>query len=68
MEMYEVQIYPNGRWDRQQSRVVAARDEEEAAYKVAGERLTRDGDRRKARLRVLRLGTGSPPPTVFYAA
>ena len=47
---------------------MAARDEEEAAYKVTGERLTTDGDRRKARLRVVRLGNGSPPPTVFYAA
>jgi hypothetical protein len=48
MEMYEVQHCPHGRWDRQQSRIVAARDEEEAAYKVTGERLKKDGDRRKA--------------------
>jgi hypothetical protein len=68
MEMYEVQLCPHGRWHRHQARIVAARDEEEAAYKVTGERLTTDGDRRKARLRVVRLGNGSPPPTVFYAA
>ena len=68
MEMYEVQLCPHGRWDRQQPRIVAARDEEEAAYKVTGERLKKNGDRRKARLRVARLGNGSPPPTVFYAA
>jgi hypothetical protein len=47
---------------------VAARDEEEAAYKVTGERLRKDGDQTKVRLRVARLGNGSPPPTVFYAA
>jgi hypothetical protein len=68
MEMYEVQLCPHGRWDRQQSRIVAARDEQDAAYKVTGERLKKDGDRRKPRLRVMRLGNGSPPPTVFYAA
>jgi hypothetical protein len=67
MEIYEVQLCPHGHWDRQQSRIVAARDEEDAAYKVTGERLTRDGNRGKARLRVVRLGNGSPPPTMFYA-
>jgi hypothetical protein len=68
MEMYEVQFCPHRRWDRLQARIVAARDEEEAAYKVTGERLRKDGDRRKVRLRVAKLGNGSPPPTVFYAA
>src|SRR6476661_4187298 len=52
MEMYEVQLCPHGRWDRQQSRIVAARDEQDAAYKVTGERLKKDGDRRKPSLRV----------------
>jgi hypothetical protein len=68
MEMYEVQLCSHGRWDRQQARIVAARDEEEAAYRVTGERLRKDGDRRKVRLRIARLGNGSPPPIVFYAA
>jgi hypothetical protein len=44
MEMYEVQLCPHRRWDRQQARIVPARDEEEAAYKVTGERLRKDGD------------------------
>jgi len=67
MEMYEVQLRPHRHWDRLHARIVAARDEEEAAYKVTGERLRKDGDRRKVRLWVARLGNGSPPPTVFYA-
>jgi hypothetical protein len=69
MELYQVQqLWPQGRRDEQKWRVVAATNEDEAAYKVTGERLSRDGDRRRARLRVMRLGTGSPPPTIFYAA
>jgi hypothetical protein len=68
MEMYEVQLCRRGRWDQQHWRVVAARDEGEAAYKVTGERLRREGERRKIRVRVIKLGNGSPPATVFYAA
>jgi hypothetical protein len=66
MELYEVQLCRQGRWDQQRWRVVAARDEDEAAYKVTGERLSKEGERRKIRVRVLRLGNGSPPPTLFY--
>jgi hypothetical protein len=67
MDMYEVQLCPQGRWDRQRWRVVAARDEYDAAYKVTGEHLSTDGDGRRIRLRVVRLGNGSPPATVFYS-
>ena len=66
MELYEVQLCWRGRWDEQRWRVVAARDEDEAAYKVTGERLSKEGKRRKIRVRVVRLGNGSPPPTLFY--
>ena len=68
MDMYEVQLCRQGRWEQQRLRVIAARTEEEAAYKVTGEQLRKDGERRKVRLRVVRLGNGSPPPTLFYAA
>jgi len=68
MDMYEVQLYRQGRWEQQRWRVVAARDEDEAAYKVTGEHLSKEGERRKVRLRVVRLGNGSPPPTLYYAA
>jgi hypothetical protein len=68
MDMYQVQLWPYGRWDRQKWRVVAARNETEAAYKVTGEQLSEGGERRKLRLRVMRLGNGGRPPTAFYAA
>ena len=43
-------------------------DADEAAYKVTEEHLHSEGERRKVRLRVRRLGNGSPPPKLFYAA
>ena len=68
MDIYEVELYRRGRWEHQEAHVVAARDADEAAYKVAGEHLHIEGERRKVRLRVRRLGNGSPPPKLFYAA
>ena len=68
MDIYEVDLCRRGRWDQQDARFVAARDVDEAAYKVAGEYLHSEGKRRKVRLRVRRLGNGSPPPKLFYAA
>jgi hypothetical protein len=68
MEIFEVELCRRGRWEQQQARFVAARDADEAAYKVAGEPLRSEGERRKVRLRVKRLGNGSPPPKLFYAA
>ena len=57
-----------GRCEEQDARFVAAGDADEAAYKVTGEHLHSEGERRKVRVRVRRLGNGSPPPKVFYAA
>jgi hypothetical protein len=68
MDIYEVDLCRRGRWDQQDARFVAARDVDEAAYKVAGEYLHSEGKRRKVRLRVQRLGNGSPPPKLFYAS
>jgi hypothetical protein len=68
VEIYEVQLCRRGRWEQQHWRVVAARDEGEAAYKVTGEHLRKEGDPKKIRVRVVRLGNGSPPATLFYAA
>jgi hypothetical protein len=68
MEIYEVALCQHGRWEQQHARFVAARDADEAAYKVTGEHLRSEGERRKLRLRVKRLGNGSPPPKLFYAA
>jgi len=67
MDIYEVEFYRRGRWDHQEARVVAAGDADEAAYRVIGKHLRSQGERRKMRLRVHRLGNGSPPPKLFYA-
>jgi hypothetical protein len=67
MEIYEVELCHRGRREQQDARFVAARNADEAAYKVTGIQLRSEGERRKIRLRVRRLGNGSPPPTLFYA-
>jgi hypothetical protein len=67
MDIYEIELCRRGRWERQDARFVAAGDADEAAYKVTGEHLNSEGERRKVRLRVRRLGNGSPPPKLFYA-
>ena len=67
MDMYQVQLWPHRRWDQQKWRVVAARSEAEAAHKVTGERLSEEGERRKLRILVMRLGNGDHPATAFYA-
>ena len=38
--IYQVQLWPNGRWDQQPWRKVAASNEDEAAFKATGERLS----------------------------
>jgi fatty acid desaturase len=66
MDIYEVQLCYRGHWQHH-ARFVAAKDADEAAYKVSGEHLRSEGERRKARLRVRMIGYGSPPPKIFYA-
>jgi hypothetical protein len=68
MDIYEVEHCRRGRWELEAARFVAAGDADEAAYKVTGEHLHSEGERRKVRLRVRKLGNGSPPPKLFYAA
>jgi hypothetical protein len=68
MDIYEIELCRRGRWEQQDVRFVAARNIDEAAYRVAGEHLQSEGERRKVRLRVRRIGNGSPPPKLFYAA
>ena len=67
MDIYEVDPFRRGRCEEEHARFVAAGDAAEAAYKVAGKHLHSEGDRRRLRLRVRRLGNGSPPPKLFYA-
>jgi hypothetical protein len=68
VDIYEVDPWRRGRCEEEHARFVVAGDAEEAAYKVAGEHLHSEGDRRKLRLSVRRLGNGSPPPKLFYAS
>ena len=68
IDIYEVELCSRGRREQQDARFVAAEDADEAAYKVVGEYLHSEGECRKVRLRVRRLGNGSPPPKLFYAA
>jgi hypothetical protein len=68
MDIYEVELCRRGRCEQQNARFVAAGDADEAAYKVTGAHLQCEGERTKVRLRVRRLGNGSPPPKLFYAA
>jgi hypothetical protein len=67
IDIYEVDLCRRGRCEEQDARFVAAEDADEAAYKVTGEHLHSEGERRKLRLRVRRLGNG-PAPKLFYAA
>ena len=67
MDMYQVQLWPNGRWDRQPWRKVAARNEDEAAYKATGERLSKEGRQGKIRARVIKHAAYGPPATAFYS-
>jgi hypothetical protein len=67
MEIYEVELCQHGRWEQQHARFVAARDADEAAYKVTGKHLRSEGERKKVQLRVRRLGNGSPPPKLGEA-
>jgi hypothetical protein len=67
MDIYEVEFCRRGRWEQQDARFVAARDAEEAAHKVSREHLHSEGELRKVRLRVRRLGNGSSLPKQFYA-
>ena len=68
LDIYEVDPWRRGRCEEEHARFVAAEDADEAAYKVAGKYLHSEGDRRKLRLRVRRVGNGSPLPKLFYAS
>ena len=66
MDIYEVELCHRGRWEQEHAHFVAARDADEAAYTVTGKHLRSEGERRKVRLRVRRLGIGSEPPKLFF--
>jgi hypothetical protein len=68
--IYQVQHWPNGQWDRRHNwQKVAAGSEKEAAEKVCGLTLTREGRLAQLRARVLRFGDlKQRSATEFYAA
>jgi hypothetical protein len=43
MDIYEVELCHRGRWEQQDARFVAARNADEAAYKVTGIQLRSEG-------------------------
>ncbi len=69
--MYRVQLWPNGRWDRQPWRVVAANSEDEAVYRATGQQLEKAdvtaAPRAKLRARVMKSGFCGQV-TTFYAS
>jgi hypothetical protein len=67
MDIYQVQLWPNGRWDRQPWRKVAASNEDEAVFKATGERLSKERRYGKIRARVIKHAAYGPPATAFYA-
>jgi len=68
--IYQVQHWPNGEWDRRHNwQKVEAQTEQEAAEKVCGLALTREGRLAQLRARVLRFGDlKQRSATEFYAA
>jgi hypothetical protein len=68
--IYQVQHWPNGDWDRRHNwQKVEARTEQEAAEKVCGLALTREGRLAQLRARVLRFGDlKQRSATEFYTA
>ena len=67
MNIYQVQLWPNGRWDQQPWRMVAAGSADEAVFKATGERLSKAGHPRNIRARVLKHAAYGPPATAYYA-
>ena len=47
MDIYEVELCHRGRWEQQDARFVAARNADEAAYKVTGIHLRSEGEPRE---------------------
>jgi hypothetical protein len=68
--IYQVQHWPDGRWDREHNwQKVKASTEQEAAEKVCGLTLRREGRQSQLRARVLRFGDlKQRSATEFYAA
>lgn len=67
METYQVQLWPDGKWDGKPYQKVEARSEKDAAEKLYGSPLVAQGSMYKIRARVRPLSRMSRMATIFYA-
>jgi len=68
MAIYQVQLWPDGKWDGKDYQRVEANSAKEAAEKLYGGELSEKGSNYKIRAQVRLLGELKAHPTVFYEA
>jgi hypothetical protein len=66
MEVYQVQLWPDGKWDGKPYQQVEAPSEKAAAEKIMGRPLATKGSNFKIRARVRPFGRLIGEATVFY--
>lgn len=66
MEIYQVQLWPDGKWDGKPYQKVEAKSERAAAEKLYGRPLAAQGSNYKIRARVRRLSNLKSTATIFY--
>lgn len=66
MDVYQVQLWPEGKWDGKPYQKVEAPSEKAAAEKVYGRPLASRGSNFKMRARVRPFGRLISPATIFY--
>jgi hypothetical protein len=66
MSLFQVQLWPNGKWDGKDYQKVEAESAKEAAEKLYGSALSESGSNFKIRARVRRLGDIKTTGSIFY--
>lgn len=66
MSLFQVQLWPNGKWDGKDYQKVDAESAKEAAEKLYGSTLSERGSNFKIRARVRRLGDIKTTGSIFY--
>lgn len=66
MITFQVQLWPDGKWDGNDYRLVDAESPKEAAEKLLGATLSEGGSNFKIRARVRRLGDIKTQGWIFY--
>jgi hypothetical protein len=64
--IYQVQLWPNGKWDEKDYQKIEASAAKEAAEKLHGGPLSEHGSNYKIRARVRQLGDTKTPGWIFY--